>query len=81
MVIVRWRRWNTATGVRLMGVVSIGIGVSLFVIDLGYPLAIALQRIAAVVALVAGTVAIARPRLDSLLTGDPAWNDTPRRSR
>ena len=72
MAIVRWRRWNTPTGVRLMGVVSIGIGISLFVVDLGYPLALPLQQVAAVVALVAGAIAVARPRLDPLLPDVPS---------
>ncbi len=67
MIVARWRQWNSATGVRVMGCVSIGIGVSLCIIDLGYPLAAPLQYIAAAVAVIAGTVVIVRPRLDPLL--------------
>jgi len=60
----RWRGWNTPIGVRLMGVISIGIGVSLFVVDLGYPLAIVLQRLTGLLAISCGLVACARPRVD-----------------
>lgn len=67
MIVARWRRWNTPTGVRLMGCVSIGIGVSLCIVDLGYPLAVPLQYLAAVVAVVAGAFVIVRPRVDTLL--------------
>ena len=67
LVVARWRRWNTPAGVRTMGLVSIGIGVSLLVVDLGYPLALPLQRLAAVIALGSGAIALARPRLDPLL--------------
>lgn len=65
--VMRWRAWNTATGVRAMAVISIGVGVSLFVVDLGYPLAVPLQDVAGVLAIVAGLVALVRPRLDALL--------------
>lgn len=67
MIIARWRQWNTPTGVRVMGCVSIGIGVSLCIVDLGYPLATPLQYLAAGVAVIAGVVVVMRPRLDSLL--------------
>lgn len=67
MIVTRWRGWNTPTGVRVMGCVSIGIGVSLSIIDLGYPLAAPLQYVAATIAVVTGTVVVARPRLDPLL--------------
>ncbi len=63
-IVGQWRIWNTVAGVRAMAFVSIGIGVSLFVVDLGYPQAIALQFAAGIVAIVAGLVAFARPRLD-----------------
>ena len=62
----RWRFWNCTNGVRAMGLVSIGIGVSLFLVDLGYPLADPLQSVAAVVAVLAGFGAVMRPRLDPL---------------
>jgi membrane-associated phospholipid phosphatase len=65
--ISRWRSWNTPNGIRVMGVISIGIGISLFIVDVGYPQAIALQYLAGVVAIVAGAVTIVRPRLDALL--------------
>ncbi|MGI9024970.1 MAG: phosphatase PAP2 family protein [Burkholderiaceae bacterium] len=67
VIVVRWRIWNTMVGARVMGVVAIGIGVSLFIIDLGYPLALPLQYFAGVVAIASGIAAIARPRLDPLL--------------
>ena len=60
----RWRGWNTATGVRLLGLVAIGIGLSLFVVDLGYPQALVLQRAMAVVAIAAGIATVVRPRID-----------------
>ena len=68
VIVARWRIWNTTAGVRVMGVIALGIGVSLFVVDLGYPLAVPLQYVAGVIAVVSGIVAIARPRLDPLLT-------------
>lgn len=67
LIVTRWRFWNTTIGVRVMGVVAIGIGVSLFLVDLGYPLAVPLQYVAGVVAIGSGIAAIARPRLDPLL--------------
>ena len=67
MIVARWRFWNSVNGVRVMGLVSIGIGVSLCLIDLGYPLALPLQWLAALVAIGSGAWAIARPRLDPLL--------------
>ncbi len=66
-IVARWRFWNTTAGVRVMGVIAIGIGVSLFIVDLGYPLAVPLQDVAAVIAIASGIVAIARPRLDRVL--------------
>ncbi len=66
-IVARWRGWNTPAGVRVMGCVSIGIGVPLCIVDLGYPLAAPLQSFAAVVAVVAGGFVIARPRLDPLM--------------
>jgi membrane-associated phospholipid phosphatase len=71
VIVTRWRQWNTPVGVRLLGLVSIGIGISLFIVDLGYPQAIALQYVLAVVALASGAIAIARPRLDPMLPFDP----------
>lgn len=65
--VVRWRAWNTIAGARVMGVVAIGIGISLFVVDLGYPLALPLQYFAAVLAIGAGVVTLARPRVDPVL--------------
>ena len=62
MIVARWRRWNTPTGVRAMGCVSIGIGVSLWIVDLGYPLAAPLQYLAAAVATIAGTAVIVADR-------------------
>ncbi|MEO8938363.1 MAG: phosphatase PAP2 family protein [Burkholderiaceae bacterium] len=67
MVVMRWRVWNTINGLRVMGLVSIGVGISLCIVDLGYPLAIPLQRVAAVVAIVAGGATVLWPRLDPLL--------------
>ena len=67
VIVARWRFWNTAVGVRVMGVVALGVGVSLFLVDLGYPLALPLQHVAGVIALASGIVAIARPRADPLL--------------
>jgi membrane-associated phospholipid phosphatase len=67
VVVARWRNWNTIVGVRLMGIVAIGIGVSLFVVDVGYPLALPLQYAAAVLAILSGAVTLARPRLDPFL--------------
>ncbi len=67
MAITRWRFWNCATGLRVMGAVSIGIGASLFVVDLGYPLALPLQYAAGCIGIAAGIVVIVRPRLDPLL--------------
>ena len=66
-IVMRWRAWNTSSGVRTMAVISIGVGVSLFVVDLGYPLAVPLQDLSGVVAIVAGGVALVRPRRDALL--------------
>ena len=66
-IVMRWRAWNTVTGVRAMALISIGIGVSLFVVDLGYPLAVPLQHLSGMVAIVAGLVALFRPRRDALL--------------
>ncbi len=66
-IVARWRFWNTIVGVRAMGVVAIGIGVSLFIVDLGYPLAVPLQYAVGIIAIASGCVAIARPRLDPLL--------------
>ncbi len=68
VIVARWRIWNTTAGVRAMGVIALGIGGSLFVVDLGYPLALPLQYVAGVIAMASGIVAIARPRLDPLLT-------------
>lgn len=67
MIVVRWRFWNSVNGVRVMGLVSIGIGVSLCLLDLGYPLALPLQWVAALVAVGSGLHAVLRPRLDPLL--------------
>lgn len=67
VIVARWRFWNTTRAVRVMGVIAIGIGVSLFVVDLGYPLALPLQYVAGVIAIASGIVAIVRPRLDALL--------------
>ena len=67
IIVARWRFWNTMLGVRVMGVIAIGIGVSLFIVDLGYPLAVPLQYVAGVIAIGSGIVAIPRPRLDALL--------------
>ena len=70
MIVVRWRFWNSVNGVRVMALLSIGIGVSLGLIDLGYPLALPLQWIAAIVAIASGLCALWRPRLDPLLPRD-----------
>ncbi len=70
-VVERWTAWNRRAGVRAMAVVSIGIGASLFVVDLGYPQALALQVAAGVVAIVAGLVAFARPTTDPTLPVAP----------
>lgn len=67
VIVTRWRVWNTAAGVRVMGVVAVGVGVSLFLVDLGYPLALPLQYVAGVIAIASGIFAIARPRPDPLL--------------
>jgi membrane-associated phospholipid phosphatase len=67
IVVGRWRRWNTIVGIRAMALVSIGIGVSLCVVDLGYPQAIGLQWLFAAVAIGMGGFVLARPRLDGLL--------------
>ena len=67
MAAERWRFWNTPVGVRVMGIVAAGVGVSLFVVDLGYPLGRPLQVAAGVVAVVSGLVVLARPRVD------PVW--------
>ena len=67
VLVARWRFWNSTLGVRVMGVIAIGIGASLFVVDLGYPLALPLQDVAGVIAIASGIAAIARPRLDRLL--------------
>jgi len=64
---VRWRAWNTIAGVRAMGVVASGIGVSLFIVDLGYPLALGLQYLAGAIAVGSGIAALTHPRLDPLL--------------
>jgi membrane-associated phospholipid phosphatase len=63
----RWRGWNTPAGVRLLGVIAIGIGGSLFIVDLGYPQALALQRLMGVVAIAGGLWTVARPRIDTSL--------------
>lgn len=60
----RWRPWNTVAGVRLFAVISIGVGFSLFRVDLGYPLAIPLQYLAGLLAVVSGTATLVRPRVD-----------------
>jgi len=65
--IVRWRAWNTINGVRAMGIIAIGIGVSLFIVDLGYPLALGLQYLGGAIAVGSGIAALTRPRLDPLL--------------
>ena len=67
MIVMRWRGWNTVGGVRTMACVSIGIGVSLFVVDLGYPLAEPMQHVAAVVAIATGLFVLRWPRLDPSL--------------
>jgi len=67
MIVARWRFWNSVNGVRVMALVSIGIGLSLALIDLGYPLALPLQWVAAIVAIASGAWALLRPRLDPLL--------------
>ena len=67
LIAVRWRFWNTMAGVRVMGVLAISIGVSLFIAELGYPLALPLQYAAGIIAIASGIVALARPRLDRLL--------------
>ena len=67
MIVVRWRFWNSVNGMRVMGLVSVGIGVSLFLIDLGYPLALPLQRVAAIVAIASGLYVVWCPRPDPLL--------------
>jgi membrane-associated phospholipid phosphatase len=67
----RWRAWNTVLGVRLMGVIAIGIGVSLFVVDLGYPQAIVLQYALGVLSIAGGVWTLVRPRLDTLLPYSP----------
>jgi membrane-associated phospholipid phosphatase len=76
-IVSRWRAWNTVRGVRLMALIAIGIGVSLFVVDLGYPQAIALQYAAGVASIVAGLFAAVRPRLDTLLPYPPPSTSTP----
>jgi membrane-associated phospholipid phosphatase len=67
VVVARWRAWNTRTGIRLMGLVAIGIGLSLFVVDLGYPQAVLLQYAMGIVAIASGAVAIVGPKPDPLL--------------
>lgn len=67
----RWRFWNTPNGVRVMGVIAIGIGIAVLLVDLGYPLGIATQWLAGGVAIVAGAWTIARPRVDRLLPRRP----------
>lgn len=67
----RWRGWNTVSGVRLLGVVAIGVGISLFFVDLGYPQALALQTAMAIVAIAAGLVTVIRPQVDRLLPPSP----------
>lgn len=64
-IVARWRGWNTRRGVQAMAVVSIGVGGSLLVVDLGYPLAAPLQDVAALVAIAAGIATLLRPRPDS----------------
>ncbi len=67
VIAARWRFWNTTRGVRVMGVIAIGIGVALFIVDLGYPLATPLQYVAGGIAIASGIGALVRPRLDALL--------------
>lgn len=67
VIAARWRRWNTPTGVRVMGLIAIGIGVSICLVRLGYPLAIPAQYVAGVIAIASGMWAVARPRLDTML--------------
>ena len=69
--IERWRGWNRPFGVRAMAAVAIGIGIALFIVDLGYPQAIAVQFACGVVALAAGLWTLARPRLDGWLPNRP----------
>lgn len=59
----RWTAWNTLRGIRIMALAIIGIGVSLFTVNLGYPLVTPLQHAMGVVALLAGTAAMLWPRL------------------
>lgn len=71
VIVSRWRQWNETAGIRAMGVVSIGVGVSLLWIDLGYPLALPLQRTAAAIAIASGMFVVARPRPDRWLVAGP----------
>jgi membrane-associated phospholipid phosphatase len=70
-IVRRWRVWNTPRGIQAMGVVSIGIGLSLAIVDLGYPLALPLQWLAAAVAIGSGLLIVWRPRPDVLLPPAP----------
>ena len=66
-IAARWRVWNTPRGIRVIALVVVGIGVTLFAVDLGYPLAVPLQYAIGALAVVAGSVALLRPRPDALL--------------
>lgn len=71
VVAARWRVWNTNAGVRVMGAIAVGIGVSLFVVELGYPTVVKFQYAAGALAILSGSVAMLRPRLDPLLPYRP----------
>jgi undecaprenyl-diphosphatase len=66
-IVARWRAWNTPSGIRIMALIVIAIGVTLFAVDLGYPLATPLQYAIGALACAAGSIAWMRPRLDPQL--------------
>ena len=64
LIVDRWRRWNTPTGIRVMGLVMVGVGIALLTVDLGYPLAHLWQWALGCVAIVSGLFALFSPRVD-----------------
>ena len=74
LIVDRWRRWNTPTGIRVMGLVMVGVGIALLAVDLGYPLARLWQWALGCVAVGSGLFALLQPRVD------PRWAALPRAS-
>ena len=55
-----------------MSVMVVGIGVSLLFVDLGHPLAVDLQHLMGLLAILSGVAVTIRPRVDSTLLPGPS---------